>query len=73
MADWFNNKAQREMSAEQYQRAIKQLGLSQQAAGRFLGVSERTAKRLASGEAEVPVAVALLLRRLIADGETIEA
>lgn len=70
MAHWFNRKDQREMTAEQYQRAIDKLGLSQVAAAEFLGLSERTGRRLVSGETEVPVSVALLLRHLIAEGVT---
>ena len=59
---------QRTMTAAQYQRAIDQLGLSQLAAGRFLGVSKNTAQRYAAGETEIPVAVALLLRMMVAEG-----
>ena len=61
---------EREMSAEQYCRAIAKLGMNQQDAGRFLGVSPRTAHRMAVGEAPVPAAVAMLLRMMIAEGIT---
>lgn len=66
--DWLK---QRKMSPKQYQQALDDLGLTQVGAGEFLGVSERTARRYVSGETEVPVAVALLLRRLIMDGRNI--
>jgi len=59
---------QRAMTPTQYKRAIEQLGMSQLAAGRFLGVSKNTAQRYASGETEVPVSIALLLRMMIEAG-----
>ena len=60
---------EREMSRKQYREAIAQLGLSQAAAGRYLGISERTAHRYVSGDAEIPASSALLLRSLIHHGE----
>jgi hypothetical protein len=53
---------ERSMSPRGYARAIEQLGLSQAAAGRWLGVSERTSRRYVAGEAEIPPAQVLLLR-----------
>jgi hypothetical protein len=50
---------------QQYQYAIKRLGLNQLAAGRFLGVSPRQAQRMASGEARIPKAVGMLLRLML--------
>jgi hypothetical protein len=38
----------------QYRAAIKLLGLSQVKAGKFLGVNERTSRRWALGEYDVP-------------------
>jgi len=52
------------MSPAQYRWYIKALGMSQAGAGRYLGVSERTSRRFARGEAEVPVSMVLLLRAL---------
>jgi plasmid maintenance system antidote protein VapI len=69
MADWLTKRT---MTHTQYQRAITRLGLSQLAAGRFLGVSKNTAQRLASGDTTVPVAVALLLNKMIEDGVSLE-
>jgi DNA-binding transcriptional regulator YiaG len=55
----------RTMSPRQFKTAIKQLGLSQAAAGRYLDVSERTANRYAKGTAKIPGPSAILLRLLI--------
>ena len=60
---------QREMTPRQYKSTIKMLGMTQAGSARFLGVSERTAHRYVSGDAEVPVSAALLLRSLIHHGE----
>jgi hypothetical protein len=61
------------MTADQYRATIDKLGLSQQGAGRFLNVGERTARRYATGESEIPTAVSRLLLlmvhfKLTADG-----
>ena len=53
------------MTANQYRAAIKSLGLSQERAGRFLGVSLRASQAWALGENPVPVAVAKLLRLMV--------
>lgn len=53
------------MSPNQYRTAIEKLGLSQRAAGAFLGVDERTSRRWAGGEAEIPEAVGKLLRLMV--------
>ena len=66
MSGW---QFEREMTPRQFERTIKQLGLSQAAAARFLGHSERQARRYVTGEAKVPVAEALLLRALLTYGE----
>jgi len=42
------------MTPTQYRAAIKLLGLSQVKAGKFLGVNERTSRRWALGEYDVP-------------------
>lgn len=53
------------MTANQYRDAIKRLGLSQRQAGAFLGVDERTSRRWAAGDAEIPESVGKLLRLMI--------
>lgn len=53
------------MTALQYRDALKRLGLSQRAAGAFLGVNERTSRSWALDEAPVPESVAKLLRIMI--------
>ncbi len=53
------------MSPKQYAEAIDRLGLSQRAAGRFLGVEERTSRRWISGESAIPESVAKLLRLMV--------
>jgi len=60
---------EREMSAGEFLLAIAQLGMSQIAAGRFLGFSERKARRYANGEKAVSAAEAMLLRSMIHRGE----
>jgi DNA-binding transcriptional regulator YdaS (Cro superfamily) len=62
MTDW---QYERSMTPEQYAIAIHLLGLSQLAAGRWLGVSPRTSRRYITGHAEIPAAQALLLRAAI--------
>jgi DNA-binding transcriptional regulator YiaG len=58
------------MTPEQYRAAIEQLGLSQVAAAKLLGVDERTSRRWANGERDVPPPAARFLRYLIATGKT---
>lgn len=53
------------MTPNQYRAAIEKLGLSQRGAGTFLGVDERTSRRWAGGEAEIPEAVGKLLRLMV--------
>ena len=53
------------MTPKQYQDAIDRLGLSQRAAGKFLGVDERTSRRWVLGESAIPESVAKLLRLMI--------
>lgn len=53
------------MTAMQYRSAIEKLGLSQRGAAAFLGVDERTSRRWALGEAQVPDSVSLLLKLMI--------
>jgi len=53
------------MTPEQYKGAIRDLRLSQQRAGVWLGVSPRTSQGWALGEYPVPESVAKLLRLMI--------
>lgn len=55
------------MTAEQYKQAIKKFGLSQEAAGEWLGVSPRTSQNWALGEKgrPVPEPVAMLFRLML--------
>jgi hypothetical protein len=52
------------MTTKQYLAAIGKLGLSQLAAGRWLGVSPRTAQNYAGG-GKIPEPVAKLLRLVL--------
>jgi len=63
MSDW---QKDREMTPRQFKMVVKQLGLTQAGAGRYVGVSERTARRFISGHAEIPASVVLLLRACVA-------
>lgn len=49
------------MQTDGYRTAIATLGLSQAAAGKFLGVEPRTSRRWATGKATIPDTVAQLL------------
>lgn len=49
----------------QYRELIAALGLTQEAAGRLVGVSDRTAHRYCTGHAKIPASVVLLLRSMI--------
>jgi transcriptional regulator with XRE-family HTH domain len=53
------------MTPMQYRAAIEKLGLSQRAAAAFLGVDERTSRRWALDEAQIPESVAMLLRLMV--------
>jgi hypothetical protein len=53
------------MNPTEYKAAIKTLGLSQEAAGRWLGISGRQSQSYAIGEYPVPEPVAKLLRLCI--------
>lgn len=61
------------MTAEEYRDLIAALGLSQVDASILLGVDERTSRRWASGEREIPAPVARFLRYLRAVGATGDA
>ena len=53
------------MTAAQYGAAIERLGLTQRAAGAFLGIDERQSRRWIAGDARIPESVAKLLRLMI--------
>jgi len=55
----------RQMSPREYERTIATLGMTRVAAGRYLGVSERTARRYCSGDTDVPPPSVMLLRLLL--------
>jgi transcriptional regulator with XRE-family HTH domain len=54
------------MPADEYRDTIKRLGLTQAGAGRFLGVTEVTSRRWATGRVLVPQTVAKLLSLMVA-------
>jgi hypothetical protein len=60
----------RPMSMKEYRTAIDRLGLSQLAAGDFLGISARQSRAYALGEFKVPKSIAVLLRLMIKDNLT---
>jgi 6-phosphogluconolactonase (cycloisomerase 2 family) len=60
----------RAMTPLQFERAAKALGMNIAAAGRFIGVSERTVRRIVAGEADIPASAAMLLRSMIHHGDT---
>jgi hypothetical protein len=53
------------MTKDDYRAALAALGLSQIAAGKVLGIADRTSRAYALGERPVPEPVALALRLLI--------
>jgi len=55
----------REMSPSEYRKSIHILRLKKAQAGRYLGVSVRTAHRYWDGDVKVPAASAMLLRALL--------
>ena len=52
------------MTADEYRAAIEALGLTQVAAGRLVGATDRASRRWAGG-GEIPGSVAILLRLLL--------
>lgn len=55
------------MTPDEFRAELSRLGMTQAGAARFLKVDERTIRRWATGDKEVPEAVALLLPRLSPD------
>lgn len=58
------------MTSDDYRQAIAALGLTQGAAARLLGVDERTSRRWANGERDIPPPAERFLRYLIATGRS---
>ena len=58
------------MTADQYRHIIARLGLSQTAAAQLLGVDERTSRRWANGERDIPAPAVRFLQYLIATKKT---
>lgn len=58
------------MTPDEYRDAIERLELSQVAAAKLLGVDDRTSRRWASGERDVPAPAARFLQYLIATRKT---
>lgn len=54
------------MTSDEYRTALEQLGLTQGGAARLLGVDERTSRRWANGERDIPPPASRFLRYLIA-------
>jgi hypothetical protein len=59
------------MTTTRYRKLIAKLGLSQRAAGRFLGVSDTHSARLAVGTATIPPPIAMLLELMVAHNVSI--
>jgi len=61
------------MDHEEFRDALSTLGLTQRAAARLLGADERTARRWALGESDIPVSVDILVRLWLGDPAVLEA
>jgi hypothetical protein len=60
------------MNKTEYRDLLEKLGMTQQGAARFFGVSGRSSRRFASGD-DIPPAIELLLRVMVAKKLTPEA
>lgn len=58
------------MTSDEYREAIDRLGLTQGGAARLLGVDERTSRRWANGERDIPPPAQRFLRYLMATGRS---
>ena len=58
------------MTPDEYREALARLDLSQVAAARLLGSNERTSRRWANGERDVPGPAVQFLQYLILTGKT---
>jgi DNA-binding transcriptional regulator YiaG len=61
------------MTADEYRAALETLGLTQGGGARLLGVDERTSRRWACGERDIPPPAERFLRYLIATGRSGES
>jgi hypothetical protein len=60
----------RSMTADEFETALNQLGISRAAAARLTGYSERQLARMANDQVRVPTVLALLLWSMIYHNET---
>jgi DNA-binding transcriptional regulator YiaG len=58
------------MTSDEYREALEALSLTQAGGDRLLGVDERTSRRWANGEREIPPPAQRFLRYLIATGRS---
>lgn len=61
-----------QMTTEEYRASLDKLGMSQVAAARLFNVSDRTSRRWALSEGNIPMAVALMLRLMVKKKITLE-
>jgi hypothetical protein len=54
------------MAPDQFRAALERLGLTQAGAAKLFKADERTARRWALGESDIPTGVAMLLNLLVA-------
>jgi transcriptional regulator with XRE-family HTH domain len=57
------------MNADQLERILERIGISQRSAARRLGINERTMRKYIAGDAAIPRTVSLALERLRIDRE----
>lgn len=55
-----------ERRTKRYNALIETLGMTQRGAARFLDLGERTSRRYASGDADVPLGLMMLLELMVA-------
>lgn len=58
------------MTSDEYRATLEALGLTQGGGARLLGVDERTSRRWACGERDIPPPAQRFLRYLIATGRS---
>lgn len=58
------------MTPEEYRLVLDKLGLTQIASARLLGVDERTSRRWANGERDIPPPAVRFLRYLVVTGRS---
>jgi len=58
------------MTPDEYRETIEALGMTQGAAARLLGVDDRTSRRWACGERDIPPPAERFLRYLVATGKS---